>query len=104
MGPYPAPLLEKPRKRALSVLGRDSSGETFAQTFRSRKRTLAQAAGMSLDATLRSLSAQMFRQVEVERDPDRGRAPAARLKAPCVKGILVKAAEQGYTTQVACKM
>ena len=40
----------------------------------------------------------------VERDPERGRAVAARLKALGVKGILVKAAEQGYITQVACKM
>ncbi len=40
----------------------------------------------------------------VERDPERGRAAAARLKALGVKGILIKAAEQGYITQVACKM
>jgi len=40
----------------------------------------------------------------VERDPERGRAVAARLKTLGVKGILVKAAEQGYITQVACKM
>jgi hypothetical protein len=31
----------------------------------------------------------------VERDPERGRAAAARLKALGVKGILIKAAEQG---------
>jgi hypothetical protein len=40
----------------------------------------------------------------VERDPERGRAAAAKLKALGVKGILIKAAEQGYITQVACKM
>jgi hypothetical protein len=40
----------------------------------------------------------------VERDPERGRAAAARLKALGVKGILIKAAEQGYVTHVACKM
>ena len=40
----------------------------------------------------------------VERDPERGRATAAKLKALGVKGILIKAAEQGYITQLACKM
>jgi hypothetical protein len=40
----------------------------------------------------------------VERDPERGRAVAARLKALGVKGILIKAAEQGYTTKLECKM
>jgi hypothetical protein len=40
----------------------------------------------------------------VERDPERGRAAAARLKALGVKGILIKAAEHGYITQLACKM
>jgi hypothetical protein len=40
----------------------------------------------------------------VERDPERGRSAAAKLKALGVKGILIKAAEQGYITQVACKM
>jgi hypothetical protein len=40
----------------------------------------------------------------VELDPERGRAAAARLKALGVQGILVKAAEQGYITQLACKM
>src|SRR3954447_17522197 len=40
----------------------------------------------------------------VERDPERGRAVAAELKALGVKGILIKAAEQGYITQLACKM
>lgn len=37
-------------------------------------------------------------------DPERGRAAAAKLKALGVKGILIKAAEQGYITQLACKM
>jgi hypothetical protein len=41
---------------------------------------------------------------KVERDPERGRAVAAKLKALGVKGILIKAAEQGYITQLACKM
>jgi hypothetical protein len=40
----------------------------------------------------------------VERDPERGRAVAAKLKELGVKGILIKAAEQGYITQLACKM
>ena len=40
----------------------------------------------------------------VERDPERGRAAAAGLKALGVKGILIKAAEQGYITELACKM
>jgi len=40
----------------------------------------------------------------VERDPERGRAAAAKLRALGVKGILIKAAEQGYITQLACKM
>jgi hypothetical protein len=40
----------------------------------------------------------------VERDPERGRAAAAELKALGVKGILIRAAEQGYITAVACKM
>ena len=40
----------------------------------------------------------------VERDPERGRAAAAKLKALGVKGILIKEAEQGYITQLACKM
>ena len=40
----------------------------------------------------------------VERDPERGRVTAAKLKALGVKGILIKAAEQGYITQLACKM
>src|SRR5215210_8601497 len=40
----------------------------------------------------------------VERDPERGRAVAAKLKELGVKGILVKAAEHGYITQLACKM
>jgi hypothetical protein len=40
----------------------------------------------------------------VELDPERGRAVAARLRALGVKGILIKAAEQGYITQLACKM
>ena len=40
----------------------------------------------------------------IERDPERGRAAAAKLKALGVKGTLIKAAEQGYITQLACKM
>jgi hypothetical protein len=40
----------------------------------------------------------------VERDPERGQAAAVKLRALGVKGILIKAAEQGYITQVACKM
>ena len=39
-----------------------------------------------------------------ERDPERGRAAAAKLKALGVTGIPIKAAEQGYITQLACKM
>jgi hypothetical protein len=40
----------------------------------------------------------------VERNPERGRATAAKLKALGAKRILIKAAEQGYITQLACKM
>jgi hypothetical protein len=40
----------------------------------------------------------------VARDPERGQAAAAKLKALGVKGILIKAAERGYIMQVACKM
>jgi hypothetical protein len=40
----------------------------------------------------------------VERDPKRGRAVAARLKELGVKGDLIKAAEEGYITEVACGM
>ncbi len=40
----------------------------------------------------------------VDRDPERGRAVAARLKELGVKGTLIKAAEQGYITQLACMM
>lgn len=40
----------------------------------------------------------------VELDPEPGRAVAARLKALGVKGILIKAAEQGYITKLECKM
>jgi hypothetical protein len=38
------------------------------------------------------------------RDPERGAAAAAKLKALGVTGILVESAEKGYITQVACKM
>jgi hypothetical protein len=40
----------------------------------------------------------------VERDPERGRAVAAELKKRGVKGVLIQAAEQGYITQLECKM
>jgi hypothetical protein len=40
----------------------------------------------------------------VERDPERVRAAAAKLKALGAKGILIKAVEQGYITQSARKM
>src|SRR6476660_470880 len=39
-----------------------------------------------------------------ERDPERGRATAAKLEALGAKKLLIKAAEQGYITQLACKM
>ncbi len=39
-----------------------------------------------------------------EFDPQRGRAAAAKLKALGVSGVLITAAEQGYITQVVCKM
>src|SRR5215471_13709841 len=41
---------------------------------------------------------------KVERDPERGRAAAAKLEALGAKRILIRAAEQGYITQLACKM
>jgi hypothetical protein len=37
-------------------------------------------------------------------DPERGRAVAAELKKLGAKRILIKAAEQGYITELACKM
>lgn len=40
----------------------------------------------------------------VELDPERGRAVAAKLKALGAKRILIRAAEAGYITQLACKM
>jgi hypothetical protein len=40
----------------------------------------------------------------VERDPERGRTVAADLRELGIKGILIKAAEKGYITQLACKM
>jgi hypothetical protein len=40
----------------------------------------------------------------VGRDPERGRATAAKLRGLGVKGILITAAEQGYITQLTCKM
>src|SRR3954465_957736 len=40
----------------------------------------------------------------VDRDPERGQAVAARLKELGAKGTLIKAAEQGYVTQLACMM
>ncbi len=40
----------------------------------------------------------------IERDPERGRAAAVKLRALGAKRILIKAAEQGYITQLACNM
>lgn len=40
----------------------------------------------------------------IERDPERGRAAAAKLKALGATRILIRAAEQGYITQLVCKM
>ena len=40
----------------------------------------------------------------VERDPERGRAVAAALKKLGVKGVLIQAAEQGYITELECRM
>ena len=40
----------------------------------------------------------------VERDPERGGAVAAELEALNAKRILIKAAEQGYITHLACEM
>ena len=41
---------------------------------------------------------------KVELDPERGRAVAAGLRALGATRILITAAEQGYITQLACKM
>jgi hypothetical protein len=41
---------------------------------------------------------------QVKRNPERGRAVAEELKVRGVKGILIKAAEEGYITEFACKM
>jgi hypothetical protein len=59
---------------------------------------------MSLDAMLGGSEHVTLDMSRVERDPERGRAAAARLKALGVKGVLIKAAEQGYITQLACQM
>lgn len=40
----------------------------------------------------------------VELDPERGRAVAAELRRLGAKRILIRAAEQGYITELACKM
>src|SRR3954452_14389172 len=40
----------------------------------------------------------------VERDHERGRAVAAELKRLGAKRILIQAAEQGYITELACRM
>ena len=40
----------------------------------------------------------------VERNPERGRAVAGELKGLGAKRILIRAAEQGYITELACKM
>lgn len=40
----------------------------------------------------------------VEPDPERGKAVAAGLRDLGVKGPLIKAAEQGYITELACAM
>jgi hypothetical protein len=62
-----------------------------------RKLYLARAISDLRTSTLESVS-------RVERDPERGRATAVKLKALGVKGTLIRAAEQGYITQLACKM
>jgi hypothetical protein len=62
-----------------------------------RKLYLARAISDLRTSTLESVS-------RVERDSERGRATAAKLKALGAKGILIRAAEQGYITQLACKM
>jgi hypothetical protein len=41
---------------------------------------------------------------KVERDRERGRGVAAELKALGAKRVLITAAEQGYITELACKM
>jgi hypothetical protein len=40
----------------------------------------------------------------LERDPERGQAVAAELKRLGAKRILIRAAEQGYITELAYKM
>jgi hypothetical protein len=40
----------------------------------------------------------------IELDSERGRTVAADLRALGVKGVLIQAAEQGYITQLECKM
>jgi hypothetical protein len=40
----------------------------------------------------------------IPRDPEVGRILAAKLRELGVKGVLIKAAEQGYITQLECKM
>lgn len=74
------------------------------------------AKGSSIDATkapenfLRAILRQpgmagvSRRLIQYEPEPDDGRIATAKLRALGVRGILIKAAEQGIITQLACKM
>src|SRR4051812_6362453 len=70
----------------------------------SASRTLGDAAHSSTQR-LQGLRASVGNRSRVDRDPERGRAVAARLKELGVtKRELIRAAEQGYITELACKM
>jgi hypothetical protein len=84
--------------------GRTRRRITKADPAVSRAGTVAQPQLYRASQRCRVSERIALRHVEVERDPERGRAAAAKLKALGVKGILIKAAERGYITQLACKM
>jgi hypothetical protein len=70
----------------------------------SASRTLGDAAHSSPQLLQGLRAHNVWDESRVDRDLERGRAVAARLKELGVKGTLIKAAEQGYITQLACMM
>jgi hypothetical protein len=99
-------------RRSSSRRPGDAAGPRYGRQPARHRRGPEQHGGRDVDAyevlgplpAAGSQSKQRWCMSRVERDPERGRAAAAKLKKLGVKGILIKAAEQGYITQVACKM
>jgi hypothetical protein len=105
--PSPA-LLPVDAARLLNATAQRRSARPSASLSRScnaqASRTLGDAAHSS-NQRLRGLRAHNVGDMSrVDRDPERGGVVAARLKEFGVKGTLIKAAEQGYITQLACMM